>query len=331
LRKLRSVILGALTWLVRTDLKRTRILPAVRSLDRSIPTDDAPISTSRHNTGTPLIKMNSDHTYNRSCYATLALWLVMKECPAAITPHFKSSILSPELSTAYKSVEDRAKHDESTPKNDILQWLHLTCFYLVCCEKIGIDNQGQQIDGFQVANLPREGVQEKRKEFEKLASRLKAIHNDYYSVEHEELDRVVFLGRELGFKKFIKVLGSESPHRLALSKLEQTQARIAHRQRTSIFNPGPRLGKRKRISPNGPWELICTNHEAALRVAEELDDVRDSRDQLFEFLLSDYSFMASWDHSDSNMLGRWWDMEPSSIICATLIDLKFEGETFHFE
>jgi hypothetical protein len=42
--------------------------------------------------------------------------------------------------------------------------------------------------------------------------------------------------------------------------------------------------------------------------------------------MSDYSFMASWDRADREMVSKWWDIEPVSKICATLLDLKMEGE-----
>jgi hypothetical protein len=75
---------------------------------------------------------------------------------------------------------------------------------------------------------------------------------------------------------------------------------------------------------HGPWELLCTNHQSFLRVTDD-SNIRAARDRLFEFLMSDYSFMTSWDRADSDMIGKWWDVEPVSVICATLLDLKLDG------
>jgi hypothetical protein len=59
--------------------------------------------------------------------------------------------------------------------------------------------------------------------------------------------------------------------------------------------------------------------------SKPLDDLGDRRDNVFQFVLSDHTFMSTWDQADSSTIGRWWDIEPASVLCATLIDLKSRG------
>jgi len=267
------------------------------------------------------VGMNDDRTYNQTCYATLAVWYVMKHCPQAVTDDFKSNILLPKLARAYDSVQKRASRDkEPTPKNDVLQWLHLSSLLLICGESIGND---RVIDLFTASGLDRQELIRTQQRFEKYVSRLKTSQIEAYSVEHEELDRVLLLGEELG----LDALRTPFTSSLVSSRAAQTRKRIAERRRTTTFNPGPKLWKGSKITSNGPWELLCTNHQSYLRVADETN-IRAGRDRLFEFMMADYSFMSSWDRSDSNIVGRWWDLEPASVLCGTLLDLKVEGEFF---
>jgi hypothetical protein len=51
----------------------------------------------------------------------------------------------------------------------------------------------------------------------------------------------------------------------------------------------------------------------------------------YRFLMSDYTFISSWDESRDNLIGSWWDVEVGSVLCATLIDLQKPGRlTYRF-
>jgi hypothetical protein len=267
--------------------------------------------------------MNIDQSYNQACYATLAVWYVMKHCPQAMSDDYRSTTLLPKLRRAYDSVQKRASRDkEPTPKNDVLQWLHLSCLFLICNERFGTNENGEVVDGFTPSGLDRQEVIRTQQKFEKYVSRLKTSQMETYSVEHEELDRVLLLGEELG----LDAVPTPFTFSLASSRANHTRKRIAERKRTTRFNPGPKVWKSSRIMSNSPWELLCTNHQGFLRITDD-SNVKAARDRLFEFIMADYSFMASWDRADSNMIGKWWDLEPVSVICATLLDLKIEGKS----
>lgn len=267
------------------------------------------------------VRMVIDQSYNQACYATLAVWYVMKHCPEAGTGGFVIDILLPRINRAYDSVQKRASRDkEPTPKNDVLQWLHLCCLFLICNGKIGTSERGEAVDGFMASKLDRQELLKTQQRFEKYVARLKTSQIESYSIEHEELDRVILLGEELG----LDAIPTQFTSSLASSRALQTRKRILERKRTTRFSPGPKAWKGARVTSNGPWELLCTNHQSFLRVTDD-SNIRAARDRLFEFMMSDYSFMTSWDRAESNMIGRWWDLEPTSVICATLLDLKVEG------
>lgn len=320
LSKVRRLIESTLVWLVRSDLRPRRLLFALRS--------DAPPADVETQPSMRLIrceqnrvKMNADQSYNQACYATLAVWYVIAKCPEAAPADFQRLVLRPQLKQAFDAVQKRASRDkEPTPKNDVLQWLHISCLLLTCNEQFIAENSYKSMDGFDSSGLDRQEVIRTQQRFEKYVTRFKTNQADSYSVDQEQLDRLLLLGQEL----CLNAIPTQFTSSLATSRANQARQRIYERKRTTRFNPGPTTWKGARVTSNGPWELLCTNHQSFLRIAD-VADVKAARQRLFEFLLADYSFMASWDRSDVNMVGKWWDIEPASVICATLLDLKTEG------
>ena len=320
LGKLRQFIRSSLVWLINTDMKPGKLLLALRSSDAPIDFETQP-SERLQQCEKNRVRMAIDPSYNQACYATLTVWYVMKHCSEAITGDFMIDVLLPKLNRAYESVQKRASRDkEPTPKNDVLQWLHLCCLFLICNGKVGINEKGEDVDGFVASGLDRQEFLKTQQKFEKYVSRLKTSQIESYSLEHEELDRVILLGEELGLVD----IPTQFTLSLAKSRVAQTRKRIAERKRTTRFRPGPKAWKGSRVTSNGPWELLCTNHQSFLSVADE-SNIKAAKDRLFEFMMSDYSFMASWDRADITMVGKWWDFEPTSVICATLLDMKIEG------
>ncbi|KAK0627931.1 hypothetical protein B0T14DRAFT_513555 [Immersiella caudata] len=64
-----------------------------------------------------------------------------------------------------------------------------------------------------------------------------------------------------------------------------------------------------------PWELSCLGHHLPvnLDVAPAPLDMK-CMEACGEFLLADYTFIPSWDHSLAGLAGLWWDLTTSSII-----------------
>lgn len=322
LETLRRVLLSALVWLVNTNFRRSRLLLAVQSRPG---VDHHSFEYRRKKCEGGRVQISFEQNYNRSCYATLAIWYVMRHCPDAITQHFKTSILLPRLSAALKSVSQRASRDKQpTPKNDVLQWYHMSCLYLICCQQFSVDDQGNIQDAFTLSpELSRQEIFEEQQRFQEFASRLKGGREDAYTSKQEELDRVVLLGEELGLNEIASDIGS-----LTKAKAGQARRRITERKRTKTFDPGPASWKPGQGFSNGPWELTCLNHEILLQVAGDAR-VTSARDAVFQFLTTDYTFMASWDYAGSDWVSKWWNMEHSSIVCSTLLHLKEEGIRHH--
>jgi len=318
--RLEKAIRSSVTWLFMTDLKPVRLLLAVHS----DPAEGEPTNAARDQRlkwcASQRELLRWDQSYNRGCYASMAGWLLFRVCPEVVTNGFINEVVLPKLPVGYEAGISRdLKYKQPTSKSNVLHWLHFSCILLLQ-DAVGWE-ENDLPDGVHREDLDLKQVMETQKRFEKQVSRLKTSSADGWSIEYEELDRVLLLADEMGLDR----LKSERSHSLAVSRVRQTRKRIQDRKRTTKFNTGPKQWMAMRSLSNGPWELMCTNHEAYLRVAGEAD-VIPARDRLFEFLLSDYSFMASWDHADANMVGRWWSIQPVAMICATLLDLKLEGK-----
>jgi hypothetical protein len=320
--KLQRHIRAVLIWLIETDLRPRQLLLPLK-IERGPEVAEYHVSSARiQHCREQRESVNVDRSYNQACFASLAVWYVMRYCPQAITEDLKSEILLPQLKKAYTSVEKRRTRgqEDPTPKNDVLQWFHLCCLLLILREPVG-----QDPDGYAAAGLDRDAMIKSQLKFQKYVTRLKTKQTEPYSSEDEEMDRLVLLGEELGLQTL------ETPYTasLAEARAKQTRARIEERERTTRFNPGPKAWKSSRITSTGPWELSLLNHHSSLRITKG-DNVRPCRDRCFGFVLSDYTFMTSWDRADYNMIGTWWDLEPLSVFSATILDLKSEGKCkFH--
>ena len=333
LARLRHVIRSTITWLYTTDLKPGRLLLAVHSQPATVNAEGEPTNprttTRLESCAVKRYKLTWDTSYNRGCYATIANWYALKLCPEAlVTPDdhtFIRQVVFPELPIAYRLGMERANRDKQpTSKGNVLGWLHFSTI-LMLHDELGWD-ENELPEGVSRQDLQLDAIKETQQRFEKYVTRLKTSQADGWSMEHEELDRVLLLAEEmavnLGFDKYESLKRS---HGLAISRAKQTRRRINERRRTTKFGAGPKPWMTARSLSNGPWELLCTNHESYLRVADDSHAI-PARDRLFEFLLSDYSFMASWDRADAAMVGRWWDIQPVAMICSTLLDLKLEGK-----
>jgi hypothetical protein len=306
--RIRRHIQLALVWMTRAQVKIDKIL---------LPIEPGHASTGLkmrdHSGRERAVKIDS--SYNQACFTRIAVWYVMKYCKAAMTSEFRTYIQANGLGALPHPDEwSEPKVDkESTPKNDVVLWFDVSCLLLLWQELHPEDNSPNILEA-------RQRILRSLEHRENIVKRLRKSQSEPYSMDDEELDRLFLLGEELG-------LPSGTSASLATARAEHTRSRIAMRTRTEIFNCGPRArnGRRStRITSHAPWELACLNHHSLLKTS--LDPTKDvnpsqSRDACFEFFLSDYTFMVSWDRADKSMIGKWWDIEPASVICATLLDL----------
>lgn len=268
-----------------------------------------------------------DMTYNQAYYQSLAVWYVMEHCDAALDLDFKTIVLLPELKFLSEQATERARYTEdriSTPKGDILRWFRFRCLEKMC----------QRLS--KTTSVSWDGLAALEKDFhdskaacEKLVLRLREGIQQPDAIMDEEVDRLYLLGDELF--DFPKLAEGVRPTDLAQARARQSQSKLQRRRPTSQFNPGLKPGIDVLRSPShAPWELTLLNQSSALSVAlwsNGLRDLIERRDNVFEFILSDHTFMSTWDRADSCMVGKWWDIEPVSVLCSTLIDLKSRGES----
>ena len=111
-----------------------------------------------------------------------------------------------------------------------------------------------------------------------------------------------------------------------ISCLSYVKSLIKNRQETTQLRSGassvtrwdPENDIRSSMPRPGPWELICLEHHLPvnLGIAKNTGEcMRACR----KFLLSDYTFAPSWDHSRAFVVGHWWDLTTSSIICRKML------------
>ncbi len=234
-----------------TDLKPVRLLLAVHSEPAEVNSEGEPVNPANATRLESCVlkreELSWDRSYNRGCYVAMAAWYVIRLCPEAITNRFVDEILLPHLPISYKLGMDRAHRDKQpTSKSNVLQWLHFSSILLLY-DELGWE-EADLPEGVTRADLNAKEVEESQERSEKHVSRLKASHADGWSMEHEELDRVLLLAEEMGLDR----LKSKKSHSLAGSRAKQTRRRIQDRNRTTKFNTGPKPWMTARSLSNGP-------------------------------------------------------------------------------
>jgi hypothetical protein len=159
--------------------------------------------------------------------------------------------------------------------------------------------------------------------------KLQVDPSQVYLAVDEEIHRLALLCQEL------ELTTSESKEAgldFATLCITTTCEKAMSRKHTTRFNHGP--GKdtdeeNQLASVSAPWELSCLNHHALLSAllkrSKDVERQIAPKEDCFEFLQSDFAFARSWDRSRANMIGEWWGMEVSSVICATLLESKAAG------
>lgn len=143
---------------------------------------------------------------------------------------------------------------------------------------------------------------------------------DTYFAQDEMIDRLALLSDDLGLDTPSK--GSKTSCRqLALRRIKD------RKPTEELYSP---QAETSNWEPWEPWELKCLNHHNRW-VASWFPDGREAafgndKENCFKFLQPDFNFVASWDRSNSYMVEEWFDVETSSVICATLAGIKVASE-----
>jgi len=245
------------------------------------------------------------------CYRAMAIWYIMQKFPEILDTRCRQTLTDQIRKVEILDDAPSRRDGDSDLKFVLLVWYFGSCIS-------GISDQ---------LNLPIKGessVQAQARKAMKLSKKTRDSATDSYSADYELVDRLGLLAAEM-FPE------SANPGMLNAAKVcsDQAQHRILQRSKTIIFNAGTTKSKTTR-NPS-PWELGCLSHHNLLRTGlyqSEDFDIKAAKDACFEFLSSDYSFLPTWDSSRWKTFYQWWDVDVSSIVCATLLDLKIKCAWF---
>jgi len=265
----------------------------------------------------------------RNAFLTMAVWYVMNHCERALNATFRQT-----LKSTIDTLEKLYQHDTPTRKrrqvsdgselrDSILHWYHFGCLRQILewlTAKATHENRAPEI-------LRIESIEAGwRKRAEMIVSSYEKGQLDTAqrnSPQEEELDRLILMSQELGLEPSVN---KTSP------LVKQVRAKIFNRKQTTQFNHGPHAESDSRFTPGpAPWELFCLNHHTPLSLQLFSSTGTDDRDptaidrekrNLFLFLQSDSSFMSTWDRSEKDMIAQWWDVEATTVVCATLLDIR---------
>ncbi len=253
-----------------------------------------------------------------ACYRAMTIWYVLKYCPDILPLENDGIILLlKEQVKRFDTLDNldgiKSKREDSSLKAALLLWYRRSCILQIQI-LLGLETG----DVFEVHDMAKRAV--------KLSGKARQVPTDSYSADDELIDRLALLGEELLPKS---ARGREESDICA----REARNRILQRTKTNTFNPGTTKLKSGRVRTTAPWELSCLSHHSRLRVAvyrpEEVD-IKAAKDECFDFLSSDFTFLPTWDGSKKAMFSQWWDYDVSSIVCATLLDLKIKGNRLPF-
>ena len=273
---------------------------------------------------TTIVKKNREMSY-----LAISIWHVWKYCAAALDRRFFDVLMRNlfKLVAIHPFGDFRPSWVSSnyySPKRQLRyalsRWCHFGCFHEIYKQ---LADRGYQV--YSETESPIIHTRQKWKgQCEKMLRLLRKAQGDqrpqvdpaqiYIASEDEKLDRFIVLCAELKL--------DPPGQNLAEACLKQTRAKLGSRKGTTRFNPGTsKSSKPEEISE--PWELNCLNHHircmALPNIAED-DYSFEAKKNCFAFLSADYTFARSWNGSNPNMIGGWWDIEVSCVVCSTLLE-----------
>jgi hypothetical protein len=249
---------------------------------------------------------------DRIWYYSITLWYVLRYCPEAFKDPKTRELLHSRM-PSLENVDIDFQQDD--PKSSILQWYHYGCFLKIC--KVPGSEGGASVffdrpkdDG--IADQERIWKSKAQKNLKPTGKgRSNRALADYH------VTNLALLAEELS-------ANTTGPPSLCLTYAKKF---VRNRDGTTVLNPGKEDQKESVhtiVDTTPPWELLSLNHHSMLRpeVGASEERVDAAMDECQEFLLADYTFIGSWNQSNNLMISTWWDMLPSSILGATLLDRR---------
>lgn len=218
---------------------------------------------------------------------------------------------------AYFPDDDKISTTHNREKIALLQWYHYGSILGLC----------------QNGMLPREWEKQHHLNYKVyqhrstafLRSAAKLSSKIPYSASDEILDRLAFLGHELGLED-INSVGS--------TVASLSMQRVKKREFTRTLNPG-------QLKPDdngwfdGPWEVHALCHHSRLMVLslepdktedwrtieQKAEEVKSFKTKLFHFLNSEGLLVPCWERSHIRARKGWVHSEASAVLASTLLDL----------
>jgi hypothetical protein len=308
LRKIKFHLHHSLVWIANARLK-TNSFPSAAA---------KPFSTGVRDN---CIFIINDTEEDRTLYPLIAIWYVMKNCdealPTSFFQHLRKNLS--RLKYQYTLEIDLASTDMDT-KLIILLWYFHGCLEHIYRALLAKPGFGDLVEAGEVSEIAKKTRAWRRKSEKAMAKARKTPVNSY-SDKDESVDRLAFLGIELG------LVETEDDKRPS-SCSAQARKRILERPYTKVINPGKvPLGQdsSSRISTCSPWELTCVSHHSRLALWNQPDiedeDLQQIRQRCLRFL-SNFTYICSWDMSRPDTAALWWDLDASCVICATTLDMR---------
>ena len=255
--------------------------------------------------------------FDRVWYHTIILWYVLHHCPDALKSPETNSLLRSRM-TSLEHVGTYYSQDD--PKSTILQWYHSSCFLQICKNPESEGGASVFVNRPENDPIAAQEMTWKNKAQKSLKPAGKGRSNR--ALEDHHVANLALLAEEL-FSNSADTTG------LSNQCVSYAKEFILNRDWTTILNPGKEDRKQANHTiqdTSPPWELVSLNHHSLLRpeVGASEEKVEAALDICQEFLFSDFTFIGSWDRSDTSMVSTWWDLLPSSILSATLLDRRLE-------
>ncbi|RFU28998.1 hypothetical protein B7463_g7345, partial [Scytalidium lignicola] len=291
--KVKKAIQAICVWIMHVEFNRNRsMVPSASGTSPRVEHDDY----DNNNPPDPF----------DACYQVMAIWYIMHHCQDVFDSEIqklKDTMKGSDLVDISDTMQNKR---DSSLKLSLLQWYRRSCILRIRTY-LGLEIS-------HMSNLPDPARRAVR-----LSGKARTEQLDTYSAEDELEDRLALLATEIFPGTYAREVDIV---------VREARKRISQRTKTTTFNAGTKKLKSGRVRACSPWELVCLNHHnllwAGLNQQEEVD-VKAIKDDCFEFLASDYTFLPSWDTSKREMLRQWWDYDVSSIVCATLLDLKIKA------
>jgi len=247
--------------------------------------------------------------FDRSYYRTIILWYTLHHCPDALKYTWTKERVCSEIGTLETIGYNEPQPDD--PKTTLLQYYHYSCFLQICYHlesESGASVLNNRFVNEEVA------AQSRRRATQSLKTSGKDPSNR--GLDDYRVVNLALLAKEL----FSNLTHKFDQHKDNIAFVKEN---IKKRDWTSILNPGDDNQKHATWSP---WELTFLNHHSLIRPEVDADEekVNAALKACREFLFPDYTCASSWDDSNVCMVSMWWDLLPTSIFAATLLDRELK-------